>query len=72
MLGGGGAEVRGGCEAGGVTGSGSRLGHGAGLLVIDVAAHAAGVHAWRDHKGAAEVRGGVTDRKGEGGVQGYH
>lgn len=43
-------------EAGGVTGSG--LGHGTGLLVIDVAAHAAGVHAWRDHRGAAEGRDG--------------
>lgn len=48
-------------EAGGVTGSG--LGHGTGLL-IDVAAHAAGVHAWRDHRGAAEGRGeGVSDGK---------
>lgn len=45
-------------EAGGVTGGwrGSGLGHGTGLLFIDVAAHAAGVHAWRDHRG--QQRGG--------------
>lgn len=60
---------RGVARLGGVTGSGSGLGHGTGLLVIDVAAHAAGVHAWRDHRGAAEVRGGVID-KGVGGCLG--
>lgn len=43
---------------------GSGLVHGAGLLVVDVAAHAAGVHAWRDHRGAAEVRGGVIAGQG--------
>lgn len=66
---------RGGAGGGGVRGwrndgvQVSGLGHSAGLLVIDVAAHAAGVHAWRDHRGAAEVRGGVIDM--EAGVQGY-
>lgn len=49
-------------EAGGVTGSG--LGHGTGLLVIDVAAHTASVHTWRDHRGAAEGKDGVINGGG--------
>lgn len=32
-------------------GGGSGLGHGAGLLLVDVAAHAAGVDAWKSQKG---------------------
>lgn len=62
--GGGGAVLRsmlGGGERGRLEGSrghgGSGLGHGAGLLVVDVAAHAAGVHAWRDHRGGSRGQG---------------
>lgn len=36
---------------------GSRLGHGAGLLVIDVAAHATSVHAWKNHRDSGGLSG---------------
>lgn len=43
---------------------GSGLGHGTGLLVIDVAAHTSSVHAWKNHgvqqrgRGYQEAEGG--------------
>lgn len=46
-------------EAGG-DGEHSGLGHGAGLLLIDVAAHAAGVDAW---KAEVQRRGGQRDQR---------
>lgn len=40
----------------GCDGEDSGLGHGAGLLLIDVAAHAAGVDAWGEQRAGSEVR----------------
>lgn len=42
-------------------GKGSGLGHGTGLLVIDVAAHTTGVDAWKNHRDSSGSQGQAED-----------
>lgn len=41
---------------------GSGLGHGTGLLVIDVAAHTTGVDAWKNHRDSSGSQGQAEEK----------